>query len=104
ISASDAAPIHRSRPRRWPFAVLGLMVVAALAFVLLSGGDDGGTTAATTTRFPVGDGPDGVALGAGAVWVALSGEGKLARVDQKTGKTVKVDVGKSPDSVAFDGD
>src|SRR3954464_4410429 len=119
ISAPDAdatvtRPISPSSPPRWrpfvlPIVVLGLLVVAAVAAVLLSGGNDDGASEATVTqtatnRFPVGDKPDGVALGAGAVWVALSGEGKLARVDQDTEKTVKVDVGKNPDSVVFDGD
>jgi serine/threonine protein kinase len=112
-TAAMTAPMRQSTPPRWrpfvlPIVVLGLLVVAAVAAVVLSGGDDGGPEATVTrtagNRFPVGDKPDGVALGAGAAWVALSGEGKLARVDQDTGKSIKVDVGKNPDSVVFDGD
>jgi len=105
-----------SPPRRRPFivplVVLAVVVIAVVAAVVLSGGgDDNGTPTPTATqaaaraaRFPVGDKPDGLALGAGAAWVAVSGKGQLVRVDEKTGKTEAVDVGENPDSVVFDGD
>jgi serine/threonine protein kinase/sugar lactone lactonase YvrE len=110
-------PPSPPRRRRFiaPIVVLAVVVIAAVAAVVLSGGGDDGAPEATVTRtatppataatrFPVGDKPDGLALGAGAAWVAVSGEGKLVRVDQKTGKTTSVDVGDNPDSVVFDGD
>ena len=120
--ADATAPLRITRPsRRRPFAIvlglLGVAVAAVVAAVLVSGGDGTPTPTPTPTatasptpaalaaaRFPVGDGPDGIALGAGAAWVAVSGAGKLARVDQATGKTVDVDVGANPDSVVFDGE
>jgi DNA-binding beta-propeller fold protein YncE len=45
-----------------------------------------------------------VAVGAGAVWVAASRDGTLARVDPRTGDVTTVEVGDNPDSVlvAFD--
>ncbi len=49
--------------------------------------------------FPAGDGPDGIAVGAGAVWVAASRDGTLTRIDPTTGETTTVDVGENPDSV-----
>jgi hypothetical protein len=109
-----------ARRRRWAALALGVPVlVAAAAVVLVLNRDGGGdtpaptATATTTVRpeatvppgpFAVGEGPDGVAVGAGAVWVASSGEGTLTRVDPRSGDTVSVEVGENPDSVvvAFD--
>ena len=66
------------------------------------------TATATATPpagpFAIGDGPDGIALGAGAVWAVASGDGTLTRIDPQTGETTSVEVGENPDSVivAFD--
>ncbi len=115
-----AAASPRRRRFVLPLAVLAVVGIAvAAAVLLLGGGDDGGTptptptptptatataTAAAVARFPVGDGPDGIAVGAGAVWVAASGDGKLVRLDPATGRTAAVAVGPNPDSVVVDGD
>ena len=108
--------------------VLGLLAAAVVAFVLVGGDSDDPEptptrTAATTTPTPtatptatataaqanagpfaVGDAPDGIAIGAGAIWAVGSGDGTLTRIDPVTGKTTSVDVGDEPDSVivAFD--
>ena len=96
--------------------VLVLVLVAVAALLLTRGGGDGdqkatatrspaptatGTATATVAPgpFDVGDGPDGIAVGAGAVWVAASGEGVLVRLDTRTGATRRVKVGANPDSV-----
>ena len=106
-------PGPRPRGGRWALAVVGA-VAAVIAFVLLTGGDDQQsaepTASATATAeptaapvaagpFDVGEGPDGIAVGEGAVWVAVSAEGKLARIDPDSGKVTTIDVGDDPDSV-----
>ena len=61
---------------------------------------DGSPTAtAAAGPFAVGEGPDGVAVGAGAVWAVSSGDGTLTRIDPATGDTTTVEVGTAPDSV-----
>jgi hypothetical protein len=110
-------------PRRAGVLGLGALGLVAAAIVVLlvvrGGGDDGGdptpaptaSATATTTAaappagpFAVGKTPDGIAIGAGAVWVVGSGDGTLTRIDPTSGETTSVDVGKNPDSVvlAFD--
>jgi YVTN family beta-propeller protein len=114
--ARETVPIGPSSPPRRrrlivPLIVLAVVVIAVAAVALSGGGDGGGAptpTATATTRgvarFAVGDKPDGLALGGGAAWVAVSGSGRLVRVDEKSGKTAAVDVGENPDSVVVDGD
>jgi peptide/nickel transport system substrate-binding protein len=52
-------------------------------------------------RFPVGDGPAGVAMAAGSVWVTNSLDGTLTRLDAGSGSTqATIPVGNSPISVA----
>ena len=80
-----------------------------LVVLLLSGDDpdDGAirdptptaTAPAAAGPFAVGEGPDGVAVGAGAVWAVSSGDGTLTRIDPATGETTSVEVGTQPDSV-----
>jgi ABC-type transport system substrate-binding protein len=49
----------------------------------------------------VGNGPTGIAVGLGAVWVALSVDGAVARIDPKTDRVVKTfSVGTNPTRVA----
>ncbi len=112
ISPPEAPPRRRSR-LIVPGAA-GMVAAAAVAGFLLLGGDGNpgpatptpSPTAASPTptatpraTFAVGRGPDGIALGAGAVWVAASRGGTLTRIDPASGATASVDVGPNPDSV-----
>jgi serine/threonine protein kinase len=109
--------LHRSR-RRAPLIVAGLVAVVLIVVAVIVFAPDGDdppvtptptATAATPTPtptatvaagpFPIGDGPDGIAVGEGAVWVAASRDGTLTRIDPQTGDTTSVDVGENPDSV-----
>ena len=131
-SATTVAPTSRplapDPPRRRlpvvPIAASGLVAAAAtVAFLVLGNAGDGrdptptptattatATATATVTSTPpagpfaIGDGPDGIALGAGAVWAVASRDGTLTRIDPRSGETTSVKVGKNPDSVvvAFD--
>jgi serine/threonine protein kinase len=114
-----AAPSRTSGRRRAivPLGALGVLAAAIVALLLVRGGGDDppatptatATSTATATPtatatappgpFAVGDGPDGIAVGAGATWVAASRDGTLTRIDSQTGETTKVDVGANPDSV-----
>jgi len=55
------------------------------------------------TRIPVGKDPTGVAVGAGAVWVALMEENSVIRIDPKELQTIgqSILVGKQPSGVAI---
>jgi YVTN family beta-propeller protein len=54
-----------------------------------------------TTDIPVGNGPAGIALGRGAVWVTLRGDDSLMRLDRDSGAAGKtVRVGRGPGGVA----
>ena len=118
--APTPRPAPSTPPRRRlpvvPIVALGLIAAAVVTFLVLSGGGDGDgdptptptatvTTTATATAAPVagpfaiGDGPDGIALGAGAVWAVAGGDGTLTRIDPRTGETTSVEVGENPDSV-----
>jgi len=128
-TSSPLAPIERPtspraaavRPRRrlaaLPLGAFGLIAAAVVALLVFRDGGAGdgdptptptptatATATATATEppagpFAVGDGPDGIALGAGAVWVAASRDGTLTRIDPASGDTTSVDVGENPDSV-----
>ncbi|MDQ4107269.1 MAG: hypothetical protein M3138_00475 [Actinomycetota bacterium] len=50
---------------------------------------------------PVGDGPVGVAVGAGAVWTANASDGTVSRVDPATGEVTTIEVGHRPQGVAL---
>ena len=57
-------------------------------------------TRAVVDSIPVGNGPSGIAFGDRAVWVALSGDGELARIDPSSDTVVdKVLVGNGPTGV-----
>jgi YVTN family beta-propeller protein len=50
---------------------------------------------------PVGEGPRGVAVGAGSVWVANSTDGTVSRVDPNTNRVIStIEVGGTPDGAA----
>jgi peptide/nickel transport system substrate-binding protein len=54
-----------------------------------------------TTTIPVGNAPAGIAVGEGAVWVTLTLDDSLVRVDPETGSVTKViRVGRAPAGVA----
>ncbi len=51
------------------------------------------------------DGPRGIAVGAGGVWVGCYGSGLMVLIDPETDEVVRtLDVGGSPDAVVADGD
>ena len=62
----------------------------------------GGRTAkAVGDPIYVGNGPSGIAVGKGAVWVALSVDGAVAKIDPDTGRVVDTfSVGTNPTRVA----
>jgi serine/threonine protein kinase len=117
--APSAPPRPSSRRRAIvPLGALGVLAAAVVALLLVRGGgeDPAATPTATATATPtatataspgpfeIGAGPDGIAVGAGAAWVAASGDGTLTRIDFETGDTASLPVGSNPDSVivAFD--
>ena len=58
----------------------------------------------SVTSFAVGRAPVGIAYGAGAVWVANSGDGTVSRIDPTTSKVVAtIRVGNSPRGIAVGG-
>ena len=59
------------------------------------------STRAVTTTIPVGRAPTGVAVGAGSVWVANSGDGTVTRIDPVDGQARcrTIDVGGSPQGI-----
>lgn len=55
-----------------------------------------------TTQVPLGDGPNGIAMGAGAAWVALGATDEVARIDPAAGTvTQRIPVQANPTGVAF---
>ncbi len=113
------APARRRRGAAALAAVAALAAIAALVAVLSGGGDGGpGATVGAGTRtpaatgsagrvgapIPVPGGPDGIATGAGSVWVAASAAGTLVRLDARRRRvTGRFAVGRDPDSVAVAG-
>ena len=62
------------------------------------------STKAVTTTIPVGRSPAAVAIGAGSVWVANSGDGTVTRIDPRTDKVVAtIAVGGSPQAITVAG-
>jgi peptide/nickel transport system substrate-binding protein len=53
---------------------------------------------------PIGNGPQGVAVGGGAVWVANTPDGTVSRFDPGTGQIRKIAVGESPTGLAYGDD
>ena len=50
----------------------------------------------------MGDGPEDVVVGAGAVWVANRLDGTVSRIDPETNEVVKtIEVGNAPSGLAF---
>ena len=59
-------------------------------------------TDAVVRTIPVGDGPEGIAVGQGKVWVANSLDGTVQAIDPTTGAVTGVDVGQSPTAITVD--
>jgi mono/diheme cytochrome c family protein len=90
----------------------GAEIDAVAAFV--SGEEAAATPTATAAAaaaegvksFPTEDGPDGIAVSGGRVWVALASAGALQQFDTASGDPVgkTLDVGRQPDNPAVAGD
>jgi len=109
------APAHPPRRRRTlllPIAAIAALLAAVAAAITLLGREGERPAARATadaTRepaetatgpFAVPGGPDELATGGGAVWVAESRAQRLTRIDPRTGVTTSVRVGRNPDGVA----
>ena len=75
---------------------------------MANAGDDSVTRidpdTASTISIRVGDEPAALAVGAGAVWVANSGDGTVSRIDTATNEVVRtIDVGSAPAGIAVAG-
>ena len=58
--------------------------------------------ASSIVTIPVGDGPEAVAVGAGAVWVANRLDGTVSRIDPEANEVVAtIAVGNAPSGLAF---
>ncbi len=111
VQRSTVAPAPAAAPaarRRGVLVVVGMALVAALAAaaVLVLAGDDGGdegeaTLAQAGRPIALGGEPDGVAVGAGSVWVADRSGSRVWHVDPRSRKATPHAVGENPDSVAF---
>jgi YVTN family beta-propeller protein len=93
---------------RWPLALAGVgaaLLGAALLAFFLTRGEEGAPPLTTNggrlvridpasnrvlSSVSVGDGPEGVAVGSGRVWVASFRDGSLWRVDPTTGAVTKI--------------
>ena len=61
-------------------------------------------TGRTVARVPIGNGPTGIAVGAGAVWITDGDDGTLLRIDPATNDVVAtIAVGQSASGAAVDG-
>ena len=115
---SRAGPV-RSRARVALIVGLATVLTAAIAIpVLLLDGGSGlesleansvGVIEVDTGRIvagvPVGQGPVGVASGAGFVWVVNSGDDTISKIDPTTRSVVdKIPVGDDPTAIAFGDD
>jgi YVTN family beta-propeller protein len=59
-------------------------------------------SASSIVTIPVGDGPEAVVVGAGAVWVANRLDGSVSRIDPQTNEVVEtIEVGNAPSGLAF---
>jgi serine/threonine-protein kinase len=111
-------PSERRSFPKWPLVLAGVLVLAAVAAVLAlgGGGSDEPKTSAdkpkpkpaaggprVTNSIAVGGIPDGMSVGAGAVWVVTAQDGGLHRIDPaKRDVTDTLPAGLLPDSVMAD--
>ncbi|WP_329443767.1 ABC transporter substrate-binding protein [Streptomyces canus] len=105
------------RRRRLPAPVVSLTAIAALCAGLVSGASAprpaarvlvantvGAVSGGSGTPVPVGQSPDGLAYGAGSVWVANNGDDSVSRIDPRTHAVQLIPVGSDPVAVAVSGD
>jgi YVTN family beta-propeller protein len=122
VSSPPQAAGRRRRPsRHWVIggAVLATLAsVAAMSAVVIghSSGSSGQAPLANSVgvlnadgslrnEIPVGQGPNGLAYGAGAVWVSNSSDGTVSRIDPHTHAIVHtISVGSSPTAIAVTGE
>ena len=52
-------------------------------------------------QISIGNGPRGVAVGGGSVWVANEPDGTVSRLDPRSGRVRKIPVGDAPSGVAY---
>jgi YVTN family beta-propeller protein len=88
-------------------ALVGVLAVAGV-FSSSEEGNGGAPKAGNATpvaSIRVGNGPDGIAVDAGSVWVTNSKDGTLSRIDSRSNKVGgdQVTVGRNPDKVAAAG-
>jgi peptide/nickel transport system substrate-binding protein len=104
---------RRGAQRRLIAAITTIALIAATLFVVLRRGGPGGPVAAGSVGFleassgrlsgqiPVGDAPEAIAIGAGAVWVTDRVGGTVARIDARSGVVLqRIQVGSGPGGVA----
>lgn len=116
-----ASPARRAvpgpRPRRLPAAVGSLTAIAVLCAGLVSGAGAprpaapqlaantvGAVSGGSGDPVQVGQSPDGLAYGAGSVWVANNGDDSVSRIDPRTRAVQLIPVGSDPVAVAVSGD
>ena len=116
-SAPRQMPATAGRRRRAPPLAVGMalaLLAGVVAVLLLVGGDsDEGSSAEQAADvtpagrvvgppIKVGDSPSGIAVGAGAVWVANTGDETVTRIDPGRGEPVgrPIRVGEDPSAIA----
>ncbi|WP_449348955.1 BTAD domain-containing putative transcriptional regulator, partial [Streptomyces shaanxiensis] len=116
-AASPRRTVPGPRRPRLPAAVGSLTVIAVLCAGLVSGAGAprpvvpelaantvGTVSGGAAAPVPVGQSPDGMAYGAGSVWVANNGDDSVSRIDPHTRAVQLIPVGSDPVAVAVSGD
>lgn len=118
VESARAEFLRRRRRRLAGFlSAAGALAAATAALVVLASSSPPAPPVAETevpiageerpqlaATIPVGEAPSGMAVGAGALWVANEGDGTVSRVDPATNRVVATyRVGGEPDDVAVQG-
>jgi len=114
-SVPPQLPRHRSR-RKWIVAgalAAAVALTTATVFIVLRARPPSLSSLAANSIAAIepngrlhslvmtGQNPDGIAYGAGALWIANTGDGTVVRVDPKKHRTVQtIKVGSAPESIA----
>ena len=114
-TAADERAPARSHRRAVLVAAIGVAAAAIVAVLLLGGSSDEEGDAESTERpaltarpalqtIAVGDGPRGVAVGEGAIWVANGADDTLTPLDPGSGRAGRpIEIGDDPEGVAVAG-